>query len=136
MEPGFYRGDILGLTLFHEVPFTNADVVVFQIEGRDVPIVHRALNVHESNDGKIAMLTKGDNNQVDDRGLYALKQLFIGRKEVMGRARAFMPLVGMVRGNLFLFFKTYLRPFCNFRKQIDTQNFKQKIILYLFAFVR
>jgi len=95
MEPGFYRGDILGLTLTSE-PFTNGDVVVFQIEGRDVPIVHRALNVHESHDGKIAMLTKGDNNQVDDRGLYAMKQLFIARKEIMGRARAFMPYVGMV----------------------------------------
>ena len=40
MEPGFYRGDILGLTLFDD-PLRNADIVVFQIEGRDVPIVHR-----------------------------------------------------------------------------------------------
>ena len=40
MEPGFYRGDILGLTLFDD-PLKNADIVVFQIEGRDVPIVHR-----------------------------------------------------------------------------------------------
>lgn len=95
MEPGFYRGDILGLTLFDD-PLRNADIVVFQIEGRDVPIVHRALNIHESKDGVVSMLTKGDNNQVDDRGLYAHKQLFIGRKEVMGRARSYMPYVGMV----------------------------------------
>mmetsp|Transcript_83764 Transcript_83764/g.194871 ORF Transcript_83764/g.194871 Transcript_83764/m.194871 type:complete len:182 (+) Transcript_83764:85-630(+) len=95
MEPGFYRGDILFLTMTEE-PFAPGDVVVFQIEGRDIPIVHRTMNVHEKPDGTVSLLTKGDNNQVDDRGLYAHRQLFIGRKEVMGRAQAFLPYVGMI----------------------------------------
>merc|ERR1719487_2702 len=95
MEPGFFRGDILFLTLFDD-PFTAGDVAVFQIEGRDIPIVHRILNVHEDMQGNFSILTKGDNNQVDDRGLYAHKQLFIGRKEVMGRAQGFLPYVGMI----------------------------------------
>ena len=95
MEPGLQRGDILFLTLFSE-PFKPGDVVVFQIEGRDIPIVHRMLNVHETADGKLAMLTKGDNNQVDDRGLYAARQLFLSKKEIMGRAQAYLPYVGMV----------------------------------------
>ena len=31
--------------------------------------------------------------QVDDRGLYAHRQLFLGRKEIMGRAQGFLPYV-------------------------------------------
>jgi len=96
MEPGMQRGDILFLTMFDKDPFVPGDVVVFQIEGRDIPIVHRTMNVHENFDGKVSLLTKGDNNQVDDRGLYTHKQLFIGRKEVMGRAQGFLPYVGMI----------------------------------------
>lgn len=96
MEPGFQRGDILFLTLKYDDPFYPGDVVVFNIEGRDVPIVHRVMNVHEKSDSSLAILTKGDNNQVDDRGLYAHRQMFIGKKEVMGRAQTFLPYVGMV----------------------------------------
>mmetsp|Transcript_44253 Transcript_44253/g.127958 ORF Transcript_44253/g.127958 Transcript_44253/m.127958 type:complete len:182 (+) Transcript_44253:241-786(+) len=95
MEPGFHRGDILFLKLSEE-PFRPGDVVVFQIVGRDIPIVHRSMNTHHKADGTVSMLTKGDNNQVDDRGLYAHRQLFISRKEVMGTAEAFLPYVGMI----------------------------------------
>merc|ERR1719401_1929699 len=86
MEPGMHRGDILFLTMFDDNPFVPGDIVVFQIEGRDIPIVHRTMNTHEKQDGSIAILTKGDNNQVDDRGLYSHRQLFIGNKQIMGRA--------------------------------------------------
>merc|ERR1712050_798398 len=47
MEPGFQRGDILFLTLFDEDAYVPGAVVVFQIEGRDIPIVHRTVNTHE-----------------------------------------------------------------------------------------
>ena len=98
MEPGFYRGDILFLSLNFDDPFIPGDVVVFQVKGRDVPIVHRVINAHESNNGTFALLTKGDNNQVDDRGLYNtdVNQLFITKEELMGRAKAYLPYVGMV----------------------------------------
>merc|ERR1712203_624166 len=95
MEPGFQRGDILFLNMYDD-PIIPGDVVVFQIEGRDIPIVHRTMNVHEKADGSLSVLTKGDNNQVDDRGLYAARQLFISRKEIMGRAQGFLPYVGMI----------------------------------------
>ena len=38
-------------------------------------------------DGSIIFLTKGDNNSVDDRGLYAQGQLWLEKKDVVGRAR-------------------------------------------------
>ncbi|KAF4721060.1 hypothetical protein FOZ62_001999, partial [Perkinsus olseni] len=102
MEPGFHRGDILFLTLKEQDPFEPGDVSVFSIEGRDIPIVHRIVNVHEEEIGRVRILTKGDNNMVlkstavDDRGLYNYGQLFIERKNIMGRAQGFLPYAGMV----------------------------------------
>ena len=42
------------------------------------------------------MLTKGDNNSVDDRGLYAPGQMWLQREDVLGRARGAVPYIGMV----------------------------------------
>jgi hypothetical protein len=38
-------------------------------------------------DGELEVLTKGDNNAVDDRGLYAEGQHYLARSDVVGRAR-------------------------------------------------
>lgn len=96
MEPAFYRGDLLLLTNYENEPIRAGEIVVFKIEGRDIPIVHRAIKVHETEDGTVKFLTKGDNNSVDDRGLYNPGQLWVRRKEVVGRARGFLPYVGIV----------------------------------------
>ncbi len=42
------------------------------------------------------MLTKGDHNPVDDRGLYNPGQMWIHREDVVGRVKGFLPYVGMV----------------------------------------
>lgn len=47
MEPAFHRGDLLFLTNHAEEPVRAGDIVVFKIEGREIPIVHRVLKVHE-----------------------------------------------------------------------------------------
>ena len=52
-------------------PFRAGDIVVFKVADRDIPIVHRVIKVHEKESGEVDVLTKGDNNAVDDRGLYA-----------------------------------------------------------------
>lgn len=116
MEPAFHRGDLLFLTNYPEEPVRVGEIVVFKVEGRDIPIVHRVLKLHEryfllrSSDGHVfhlnilyyrengtvKFLTKGDNNSVDDRGLYAPGQLWLTKKDVVGRARGFLPYVGMV----------------------------------------
>merc|ERR1711871_66966 len=85
MEPAFQRGDILFLNN-DPSPIQVGEIVVFKITGRDIPIVHRVLKVHESPDGSVKMLTKGDNNHVDDRSLYARGQNYINREHVLGRA--------------------------------------------------
>ena len=50
----------------------------------------------KSEDGYAKFLTKGDNNQVDDRGLYSPGQIWLERKDIIGRAKGFMPYVGYV----------------------------------------
>ena len=46
MEPAFYRGDLLFLGMPDE-PLRVGDICVFKIPGRDVPIVHRVIKLHD-----------------------------------------------------------------------------------------
>jgi len=96
MEPAFYRGDLLFLTNYQEDKIEAGEIVVFKIDGRDIPIVHRVIKLHENEDEKVKFLTKGDNNEVDDRGLYKPGQLWVERNHVVGRARGFVPYIGMI----------------------------------------
>lgn len=48
MEPAFFRGDLLFLTNYREEPIRVGEIVVFKIEGRDIPIVHRVLKSTKS----------------------------------------------------------------------------------------
>ncbi|KAM1290415.1 hypothetical protein FF1_017693 [Malus domestica] len=96
MEPGFARGDILFLRM-SEDPIRAGEIVVFNVDGRDIPIVHRVIKVHEQKDtGEVYVLTKGDNNDDDDRSLYARGQWWLHRRHIMGRAVGFLPYAGWV----------------------------------------
>ena len=121
MEPAFYRGDILFLHMGF-TPFRAGDIVVFKVADREIPIVHRVIKaraspapprggvspresapawchvaqVHEKESGEVDILTKGDNNAVDDRGLYAASQSWINKEHVIGRAKGYLPYIGMV----------------------------------------
>ncbi|KAJ4462350.1 putative Signal peptidase complex catalytic subunit sec11 [Paratrimastix pyriformis] len=95
MEPGFKRGDLL--FLYNDAtPVKVGDVVVYQVDDKPIPIVHRILRVHQNQDGTMEYLTKGDNNQVDDRGLYPVGQDWLRPDQIIGRARGFCPFVGRV----------------------------------------
>eukprot|EP00898_Chlorokybus_atmophyticus_P005169 jgi/Chlat1/5653/Chrsp37S05474 len=96
MEPAFFRGDILFLHM-GKAPIRAGEIVVFNIKGRDIPIVHRVIKVHERADsGAVDLLTKGDSNFHDDRSLYAYGQSWLHREHIMGRAVGYVPYVGMV----------------------------------------
>ncbi|KAK1444312.1 peptidase S26B like protein [Babesia gibsoni] len=92
MEPAFYRGDILFLMKQKKV--SAGDILVFRIAGRDIPIVHRALSVH-ANQEDFNVLTKGDNNEVADRGLYSQGQKWLENKNVVGTVLLRIPMFGM-----------------------------------------
>ncbi|XP_027125305.1 signal peptidase complex catalytic subunit SEC11C isoform X1 [Coffea eugenioides] len=96
MEPGFKRGDILFLHMNND-PIRAGEIIVYNVDGRSIPIVHRVIKVHERKDtGEVNILTKGDANPGDDIGLYAPGQRWLEQRHIMGRAVGFLPYVGWV----------------------------------------
>ncbi|CCG58587.1 Protein CBG15389 [Caenorhabditis briggsae] len=75
-------------------PIRVGDITVFNIEGRPIPIVHRVIKVHEKSANDTKFLTKGDNNNVHDRSLYAEKQQWLKRSDVIGRVKGLIPYCG------------------------------------------
>jgi hypothetical protein len=97
MEPSIQRGDLLVLTNFAKSqPLVTGDIVVYKLPGRGVPIVHRIIKVHEDENGSVDILSKGDNNIPDDRGLYGPGMDWLQRDMIVGRACAFLPKAGML----------------------------------------
>ncbi|KAK9383165.1 uncharacterized protein V2V93DRAFT_364430 [Kockiozyma suomiensis] len=95
MEPAFQRGDILFLWN-RDSRVKVGDIVVYNVKGRDIPIVHRVVRNHVSQKKQL-LLTKGDNNAMDDVDLYAYRQYYLDRNsEVVGAVKGYIPLVGYV----------------------------------------
>jgi signal peptidase I len=123
MEPAFQRGDIL-LLWNRGMDTQIGEIVVYNIKGKDIPIVHRVVrrfgggyvcnptaplrianecriaaltDRHTRREEPLMLLTKGDNNVADDTELYARGQDYLKRKEdVIGSVVAYIPFVGYV----------------------------------------
>ncbi|KAF7329917.1 Signal peptidase complex catalytic subunit SEC11 [Mycena kentingensis (nom. inval.)] len=101
MEPAFYRGDLLFLTNPASERYHNGDITVYKIPGADIPIVHRVLETHDAKSrGSYSplnqrLLTKGDNNEVNDIELYRGLD-YLERKHIVGKVRGFLPYIGYV----------------------------------------
>ncbi|KAL6132014.1 hypothetical protein ACLB2K_070386 [Fragaria x ananassa] len=94
MEPALRRGDMLFLHMSKE-PIREGEIVVFNVDGNEIPIVHRVIEVRErEGTGEVDILTKGDNNPGDDRLLYAPGQLWLQRRHIIGRVVGFLPYAG------------------------------------------
>ncbi|KAJ5235073.1 uncharacterized protein N7469_004241 [Penicillium citrinum] len=111
MEPAFQRGDLL--FLWNRAPRAEiGEVVVYNVRGKDIPIVHRVTRTFPEIEGKNKnvkevtvdaapgthmLLTKGDNNLADDTELYARGQDHLSRSEdIVGSVRGYIPMVGYV----------------------------------------
>ncbi|KAG1793068.1 uncharacterized protein HD556DRAFT_517286 [Suillus plorans] len=118
MEPAFYRGDLLFLTNPPGQRYHTGDITVYRIPGAEIPIVHRVLETRDvfipfdnSTENRIVnnrlaklklppgehqlMLTKGDNNHVDDIDLYQGLE-WLDRRHIIGKVRGFLPYIGYV----------------------------------------
>ncbi|QBM87369.1 signal peptidase, endoplasmic reticulum-type [Metschnikowia aff. pulcherrima] len=95
MEPAFQRGDIL--FLWNRDTYAKVgDVVVYEIKGKSIPIVHRVLREHRSEDDQL-LLTKGDNNAQDDLLLYSRKQNYLSQKnDLVGTVKGYFPKLGYI----------------------------------------
>ncbi|PGG96016.1 signal peptidase complex catalytic subunit SEC11 [Blastomyces parvus] len=116
MEPAFQRGDLL--FLWNRSPRVDVgEIVVYNVRGKDIPIVHRVMRTFpdvpskdkskkggkqgvEASPSSLEsqkLLTKGDNNMADDTELYARGQEFLDRKEdIVGSVRGYVPAIGYV----------------------------------------
>lgn len=93
MEPAFQRGDILFLWN-RDAQALVGDIVVYEIKGKNIPIVHRVVREHHS-PKKQLLLTKGDNNPQDDIPLYAHRQMYLDQQEdLVGSVKAYLPKLG------------------------------------------
>jgi signal peptidase len=57
--------------------------------------VHRVTIVQDMKGGDYYILTKGDNNNVDDRALYRPGTLWLHKRDLMGKMRLYLPYMGM-----------------------------------------
>ena len=102
MEPAFYRGDLLFLTNPSYESYRTGDITVYKIPGAAIPIVHRVLETHDikpaaaaNSESAVAeppkqlLLTKGDNNYVDDIDLYQGLE-WLERKHIVGKVRGYV----------------------------------------------
>ncbi|MCJ1237772.1 Signal peptidase complex catalytic subunit [Varicellaria rhodocarpa] len=100
MEPAFQRGDIL-LLWNRGMDTKIGEIVVYNVRGKDIPIVHRVVRRFggggEEGGEPLKLLTKGDNNLADDTELYARGQDYLERsKDVIGSVVGYVPFVGYV----------------------------------------
>ena len=51
MEPSMQRGDVLILS--YNTPIENGDIIVYEIEGENIPIVHRVTTKQTNVDGVV-----------------------------------------------------------------------------------
>lgn len=86
MSPAFERGDILFLENATRNTYTTGDICVFSLKGKDIPIVHRVIKTH-SGQKAAYILTKGDHNEVHDRGLYNRGQRWLVPSDIVGRVK-------------------------------------------------
>ncbi|RDW86622.1 Signal peptidase complex catalytic subunit SEC11 [Aspergillus mulundensis] len=104
MLPAFAVGDVL-LISNHDRSVEVGDLPVCWLPNRAFPMVHRVHRVmYEEEDRRNQdlaqpqqlILTKGDNNLIDDMLLYPDGQDYLTRNEVLGFVRGYIPFIGWI----------------------------------------
>ncbi|KAI5859416.1 putative signal peptidase I [Durotheca rogersii] len=101
MAPAFQRGDIILLSnRGREIRVGDIPVVWFR--NAPLPMVHRATKIlwaaRPGGKGEIEqlILTKGDNNELDDVALYPGSRRYVYRDEIIGVVRGYLPFLGWI----------------------------------------
>lgn len=110
MEPAFQVGDVL-LVANHQNRVGIGDLPVCWLPERQFPMIHRVIQTVSDLENRSVrydrirdrrlivprrqlILTKGDNNVIDDALLYPEGQDYLSRQEVVGFVRLYVPFVG------------------------------------------
>jgi signal peptidase len=67
MVPVFYRGDLIVVKGVDSQDIEVGDIIVYQNPLRDIPVVHRVVEIVEHDAGDRYFITKGDNNPHTDQ---------------------------------------------------------------------
>ena len=97
MEPAFHRGDVVYLPYYKQEDIRVGETIALKVKGRDIPIVHRVLNLHEKEDGTVIFSTERVNNLVGDQGLYASGNFWLTQIDIAPPVRGSSSYVGIVR---------------------------------------
>ncbi|BCS29264.1 uncharacterized protein APUU_70834S [Aspergillus puulaauensis] len=99
MLPAFAPGDVLFVSN-HYRDAAIGDLPVCWLPGSAIPMVHRVHRVtyvhNQNNLSQQLILTKGDNNPIDDTVMYPGSQGFLDRGQVLGFVRGYVPFIGWV----------------------------------------
>ncbi|KAK0737188.1 hypothetical protein B0T21DRAFT_287466 [Apiosordaria backusii] len=100
MAPAFNPGDIL---FIHHRPEHGGgvrvgDLPVILNPDRSYPFIHRVVGVLHGDNEEAMVLTKGDNNELNDSVgmMYPNGQEYISRREIVGFVRGYVPFLGWV----------------------------------------
>jgi signal peptidase I len=117
MEPAFQRGDLIFISNDRQQKVGIGDLPVCWFPERPFPMVHRVIQVihqeHKNPDLRYILsgdmlsvlyadteicrqliVTKGDNNIIDDRVMYPNDQSYVYRHQIIGFVRGYMPFIG------------------------------------------
>jgi signal peptidase len=67
MVPVFYRGDLIVVKGLDCNEIEVGDIIVYQNNVKNIPIVHRVVEIIRENGGRRFFITKGDNNSHPDQ---------------------------------------------------------------------
>ena len=100
MGPAMGRGDVVLLWLREPERVAGGDWCVYQLPGKDIPIVHRVVHVHRaagSEGSPTLLLTKGDANHGDDVPIYRDANPgmeWLRTPHLVGVGKAYVPWIG------------------------------------------
>ncbi|KAI9375084.1 hypothetical protein BJX61DRAFT_540110 [Aspergillus egyptiacus] len=99
MLPAFAPGDVLFISNHHR-EVAIGDLPVCWLPNRAFPMIHRVHRVMYEDQANLdsiqLLLTKGDNNLLDDTLLYPEGQAYLTRSQVLGFVRGYIPFIGWI----------------------------------------
>ena len=93
MMPSYYRGDIVLMQQCNGT-YEVGDVIVFNTATLKIPFIHRVVEVRQAASLETLYLTKGDNNDDNDREHYLGNKTRLEAKDIHGKVMARIPYLG------------------------------------------
>jgi signal peptidase len=98
MVPVFYRGDLIVVKGLDCQDIESGDIIVYNNPIRQIPIVHRVVEITRDSQGTLRFITKGDNNGHTDQSTGISPPVECGW--VKGEVKLIVPKLGLFKVSL------------------------------------